>query len=105
MNSEKLLLLFFVVFGNIVMAQTKPATASKLGGGSARVPPAIKCVDPDSAVACKSFKQLIDARDSGVLFGVSVSYTHLDVYKRQSEYWATRRMRGDILGTSVLAVD
>jgi hypothetical protein len=70
MNSEKLLLLFFVVFGNIVMAQTKPATASKLGGGSARVPPAIKCVDPDSAVACKSFKQLIDARDSGVLFGV-----------------------------------
>lgn len=65
--------LLLVASGAVVTAQDKPVKPSSSGKpatASTRVLPAIKCVDPESAVACRSFKQLIDAKDSGVLFGI-----------------------------------
>lgn len=67
-------LLLFASF-TIAVAQTKTATtnpspSSRPATASKRVLPTIKCVDPESAVSCKSLKQLVDARDSGVLFGI-----------------------------------
>ena len=73
MRPRWLVLLVLFASGAIVMAQNKPVktiSSSKPATASTRVPPTIKCIDPESAVACKSFKQLIDARDSGVLFGI-----------------------------------
>jgi hypothetical protein len=52
------------------MPQTRPNTAStpkKSPSVAARTVPTIKCTDPDSMVACKSFKQLVDARDKDLL--------------------------------------
>jgi hypothetical protein len=70
MRPESHLLLLLVVSGIVAMAQTKPGTASsssKPTTAPPRVLPTIKCVDPDSMAACKSFKQLVDARDKDVL--------------------------------------
>jgi hypothetical protein len=73
MRPGRLVFILLVASGAGVMAQNKPVTtssSSKSATASTRVLPTIKCDDHDSAVACKSFKQLIDARDSGVLFGI-----------------------------------
>jgi hypothetical protein len=54
----------------VAVSQTKPNIASppkKSPSVAVRTVPAIKCTDPDSMVACKSFKQLVDARDKGLL--------------------------------------
>lgn len=53
-----------------VMSQTKPNTTSNPNKSStiaARKLPIIKCTDPDSMVACKSLKQLVDARDKDLM--------------------------------------
>ena len=47
--------------GPIVGSPKKPAVSTT------RTIPAIKCVDHNTAAACKSFKELIDARDKGLL--------------------------------------
>lgn len=52
------------------MSQTKPnatGTPKKSPTVAARTLPPIKCTDPDRIVACKSFKQLLDARDKDLL--------------------------------------
>jgi hypothetical protein len=52
------------------VSQTKPATTSPAKKSSpvvAKTIPKIRCTDPDSMAACKSFKQLVDARDKGLL--------------------------------------
>ena len=54
----------------VAVSQTKPnttGTAKKSPSVAARTLPTIKCTDPDSMVACKSFKQLVDARDKDLL--------------------------------------
>jgi hypothetical protein len=73
MRSARLLLLLFVASVTMATAQTKPSgpvASAKPSTNLKRVPPTIKCVDPDSAVACKSFEQLVDARDEGIIFGI-----------------------------------
>lgn len=50
--------------------QTKPNTASpakKSSPVAARTIPTIKCTDPDTMAACKSFKQLVEARDERIV--------------------------------------
>ena len=52
------------------MSQTKPnttGTAKKSPSVAVRTVPTIKCTDPDSMVSCKSFKQLVDARDKDLM--------------------------------------
>jgi hypothetical protein len=52
------------------MSQTKPNTTSPAKKSSpvvARTIPVIKCTDPDTMTACKSLKQLVDARDERIL--------------------------------------
>jgi hypothetical protein len=52
------------------LSQSKPNTTStpkKSPSVAARTVPTIKCTDPDSMVACKSFKQLVDARDKDLM--------------------------------------
>ena len=52
------------------VSQTKPTTTNipkKSPSAAARTVPAIKCTEPDSLVACKSFKQLVDARDKDLI--------------------------------------
>jgi hypothetical protein len=51
-------------------SQTKPSTTSPAKRSSpvaARTIPTIKCTDPDTMAACKSFKQLVEARDERIL--------------------------------------
>jgi len=65
-----LALLSFCLIATTAIAQTKPNTTSppkKPSPVVARTIPTIKCTDPDSMTACKSFKQLVDARDKGLL--------------------------------------
>ncbi|MGD0631581.1 MAG: hypothetical protein ABR987_19800, partial [Terracidiphilus sp.] len=57
----------------IASAQIKgPSTAPSIRppANAVRTIPAIKCVDHDTATACKSFKQLVDARDERLLSAV-----------------------------------
>lgn len=52
------------------MSQTKPnktGTPKTSPTVAARTVPTIKCTDPDIMAACKSFKQLVDARDKDLL--------------------------------------
>ncbi|MGC1462287.1 MAG: hypothetical protein WA802_08805 [Terracidiphilus sp.] len=52
------------------MSQTKPnvtGTPKKSPTVAARTVPPIKCTDPDSMVACKSFKQLVDGWDKDLM--------------------------------------
>jgi hypothetical protein len=52
------------------MSQTKPnttGTPKKSPAVAVRTVPPIKCTDLDSMVACKSFKQLVDARDKDLM--------------------------------------
>lgn len=54
-------------------AQTKApsvAPAKRPAANAARTIPAIKCVDHDTAPACKSFKELVDAHDERLLNAV-----------------------------------
>ena len=63
-------ILFFAIVTVTVAGQTKsPATtlSKKPVATATRAIPAIKCVNKDTAAACKSFKELIDARDKGLL--------------------------------------
>jgi hypothetical protein len=56
--------------GTAAVSQTKAnATSSpkKSPSVAVRTVPTIKCTDPDSMVACKSFKQLVDARDKDLM--------------------------------------
>jgi hypothetical protein len=51
-------------------AQTKDPSAApqkRPTANAVRTIPTVKCVDHDTAAACKSFKQLVDARDRGLL--------------------------------------
>jgi hypothetical protein len=65
------------------MSQTKPNTTSPAKKSSpvvARVIPTIKCTDPDTMAACKSFKQLVEARDERIvkiLSGMLSTYRNL----------------------------
>jgi len=56
-----------LVLSATAVSQTKTSTtnppAKKSSPRVAKTIPTIKCTDPDSMVACKSFKQLVDARD------------------------------------------
>lgn len=66
-------ILFFAIFSAAAAGQSNgPATASpkRTVAGAARTIPAIKCVDHETAAACKSFKQLVDARDKRLLEAV-----------------------------------
>jgi hypothetical protein len=66
-------------------AQIKgPSVAPPKGptGNAIRTPPAVKCVDHDTSTACKSFKQLLDARDKALI--VQVLGTGL--FKRRTAY-------------------
>jgi hypothetical protein len=50
--------------------QTKPnppSTAKKSSPVAAKTIPTIKCTDPDTMTACKSLKQLVEARDERIL--------------------------------------
>lgn len=50
--------------------QTSGPTAGsprRFAWGGAKAIPAIECNNPDTAEACKSFKELVDARDQGLL--------------------------------------
>jgi hypothetical protein len=52
------------------VSQTKPNTTSpakKSSPVAAKTIPTIKCTDPGSMVACKSFRQLVEAQDKGLL--------------------------------------
>jgi hypothetical protein len=63
-------LLGLALASTVVVAQAKPNAASpqrKSSPTAARTVSTIKCVDPDSMIACKSFKQLVDARDKSLL--------------------------------------
>jgi len=56
----------FGLAATTAIPQTKPNTTSpakKSPPVAARVIPTIKCTDADSMAACKTFKQLVDARD------------------------------------------
>jgi hypothetical protein len=73
-------LLSFGLTATTAIPQTKPSTTSSPKKSSpvvARTIPAIKCTDPDSMAACKSFKQLVEARDPrlmDVLVGAPSKY-------------------------------
>ena len=63
-------LLTFGLTATVAMSQTKPNTtgpAKKSLPVVARTIPTIKCPAPDSMVACRSFKQLVEARDERLL--------------------------------------
>jgi len=65
--------LFFALFSMTAVAQaSSSATASRKrpAASAARVLPAIKCVDQDTVAACRSFKELVDARDERLLRAV-----------------------------------
>jgi hypothetical protein len=79
-----LALLSFVLTATTVLPQTKPTTTSppkKSPPVASRTIPTIKCTDPDSIVACKTFKQLVEARDERlvkILVGTpSIYYGHM----------------------------
>ena len=62
--------LFCTLISTAAMAQTNgSATGSprKPATGGAKAIPTIRCGNPNTATACKSFKQLVDARDQGLL--------------------------------------
>jgi hypothetical protein len=61
---------FCVSLSIIAAAQTDGPSAAppkRPTSSATRTIPAIKCVDHDTAAACKSFKELLDARDKGLL--------------------------------------
>jgi hypothetical protein len=63
-------LLCFAPTATAAYPQTKPAAFTppkKAVPVVAKAIPPIKCTDPDSMVACKSFKQLVDAKDKDLL--------------------------------------
>jgi len=72
--------------------QTKPNTASpakKSPPVAARKIPTVKCTDPDTMTACKSFKQLVDARDERIvmiLLGMPSTYRNLSDFYRHIAY-------------------
>jgi hypothetical protein len=60
-------------FLQIASAQTKPGSTSPANQSSPlrdKAVPNVRCTDPDSQLACKSFKQLLDARDKDLLSAV-----------------------------------
>ena len=62
-------LMSLVLLATAAMSQTKPNTTStpkKSPSVAARTVPPVKCTDPDTMVACKSFKQLVEARDQRI---------------------------------------
>ena len=63
-------LLSFGLTATAAVSQVKPNTTSPAKKSSplvAKTIPAIKCTDPDTAIACKSFKQLVEARDERIV--------------------------------------
>jgi hypothetical protein len=60
-----------LVLSATAVSQTKTSTTNapikKSSSRAAKTIPTIKCTDPDSMVACKSFKQLVNARDKDLL--------------------------------------
>jgi hypothetical protein len=68
-----ILLLNLILSTMTAVSQTEAGTAippKKSPLAVSKAIPIIKCTDPDSMAACMSFKQLVDARDQGVLFGL-----------------------------------
>jgi hypothetical protein len=61
--------LFCTFLSATAVAQTnnRAAALPQKPADTARNVPAIKCVDRDTAAACKSLKELVDARDKGLL--------------------------------------
>jgi hypothetical protein len=72
-------LLSFGLTATTAIPQTKPNTTNPPEESSpviAKTIPQINCTDPDSAKACGSFRQLVDAHDAGLLesaFGIGAS--------------------------------
>lgn len=66
-------LVFCAFLSIMAVAQTKnPAAAppKRPATSAERIIPPIKCVDHDTATACKSFRQLVDARDDRLIRAV-----------------------------------
>ena len=80
-------------------AQTKPNTTSaakKSPPVAARAVPSIKCADPDTVTACKSFKQLVEARDRrilDILMGTQSASTKPSSYRRHIAYVCPAKSR------------
>jgi hypothetical protein len=74
------------------VSQTKPNTTSPAKKSSpvvAKTIPTIKCTDPDTMTACKSFKQLVEARDRrilDILMGAQSASGKLSGYYRHIAY-------------------
>ena len=63
-------IVFFACLSFTAVAQTNgaaPTPPKKQASNTTRTIPAIKCVDHDTVTACKSFKELVDARDERIL--------------------------------------
>jgi hypothetical protein len=61
--------LAFVLLITAAIPQTKTGatSTSKKPPSTGRTVPSVRCTDPDSMVACKSFRQLVDARDKDLI--------------------------------------
>jgi hypothetical protein len=73
--------LLFAIFSVTATGQSKsPATAShkKPAESAARTILPIKCVDHDTAAACKSFKELVDAHEERLLQAILGGKNHTD---------------------------
>lgn len=79
-------LLSICLTATAAVSQTKHTTTSpseESSPGTAKTIPQIKCNAPDTAKACGSFRQLVDAHDTGLLesaFGIGASGTVRHTY-------------------------
>ncbi len=76
---------FCAFLSMMAVAQTSgrtEASPKRPPGNTARTIPVIKCVDRDTAAACKSFKQLLDAGDKALIAQVLGT----PVFKRHAAY-------------------
>lgn len=80
---------FYASLSIIAAAQTNGPSAAppkRPTSSASRTIPAIKCIDHDAAAACKSFKELLDARDTGLLAQVLGTPT----FRRHTSYVCLR---------------
>lgn len=90
-------LLSIGLMATTAVSQTKPTTTNppkKSPPVAARAIPTIKCSDPDTMAACKSFKQLVEARDKrilDILMGSQTASAKLSSYRRHIAYVCPRK--------------
>lgn len=81
--------------------QTNPNTTNptkKSPPVVAKTVPTVKCTDPATMTACKSFKQLVDARDERIvkiLLGTQSAFAKLSDYHRHIAYVCPRKQLDD----------